>query len=99
MEKAHEICLEMFAQRGYKVIEKDDEQILAVKKNGNQVCAFMVNIPKFNGIYISNYFYNDNYINQTQKELVVYYTGVSNKCRIKVTYLDYFNKVIIECVK
>ncbi len=55
MEKAHEICLEMFNQRGYKVIEKDDEQILAVKKNGNQVCAFMVNIPKFNVERIQEY--------------------------------------------
>ena len=48
MEKAYEICLEMFEQRGYKIIEKDSEQILATKKNGKQVCAFMSNVPKFN---------------------------------------------------
>jgi len=58
------------------------------------------NLPKFNGIYISNYFYNENYAKyQTQKELVVYYTGVTNKCRIKVTYIDLFSKVMVECSK
>ena len=52
------------------------------------------NLPKFNGNYISNYTFNDDFINKTQKELVVYYIGVTNKCRIKVTYLDFFEKVI-----
>jgi len=86
-------------------IETWSETSLGVNPN-DKLIYFMdtsnvqiTNIPKFNGIYISNYFYNDNYLNQTQKKLVVYYTGVSNKCRIKVTYLDYFTKVIIECVK
>ena len=57
------------------------------------------NLPKLNGTYISNYVFNDNYVNQTQKELVVYYIGVTTKCHIKVTYLDFFNKVIIKRVK
>ena len=57
------------------------------------------NLPKLNGTYITNYVFNDNYVNQTQKELVVYYIGVTNKCHIKVTYLDYFTKVIIKRVK
>ena len=57
------------------------------------------NLPKFNGKYISNYTFNDNFINKTQKELVVYYIGVTNKCRIKVTYFDFFEKVSIECAK
>jgi hypothetical protein len=57
------------------------------------------NLPKFNGKYISNYTFNDNFINKTQRKLVVYYTGVTNKCRVKVTYLDFFEKVIIECAK
>lgn len=57
------------------------------------------NLPKFNGNYISNYTFNDDFINKTQKELVVYYIGVTNKCRIKVTYLDFFEKVIIRCAK
>jgi hypothetical protein len=57
------------------------------------------NLPKFNGNYISNYTFNDDFINKTQKELVVYYIGVTNKCRIKVTYLDFFEKVIIRCGK
>jgi len=57
------------------------------------------NLPKFNGKYISNYIFNDNFIDKTQKELVVYYIGVTNKCRIKVTYLDFYEKVSIECAK
>ena len=57
------------------------------------------NLPKLNGTYITNYVFNDNYVNQTQKELVVYYIGVTNKCHIKVTYLDFFTKVIIKRVK
>ena len=57
------------------------------------------NLPKLNGTYITNYVFNDNYVNQTQKELVVYYIGVTNKCHIKVTYLDFFTNVIIKRVK
>lgn len=57
------------------------------------------NLPKFNGKYISNYTLNDNFINKTQKELVVYYVGLTNKCRIKITYFDFYSKVSIECAK
>jgi hypothetical protein len=57
------------------------------------------NLHKLNGTYVANYVFNDNYVNGVQKELVVYYIGVSNKCRIKVTYLDFFSKVIIKRVK
>jgi DNA-directed RNA polymerase I, II, and III subunit RPABC1 len=55
MEKAYQTCLEMFEQRGYNIIEKDEEQILALKKNGKQVCAFMANTPKFNVERIQEY--------------------------------------------
>ena len=57
------------------------------------------NLSKLNGSYITDYVLNDNYVNQTQKEIVVYYIGVTNKCRIRVTYLDFFSKIIINCVK
>ena len=57
------------------------------------------NLCKLNGTYISTYVYNDNYVNGTQTKLVVYYIGVTNKYRIKVTYLDNFSKVIIKRVK
>ena len=56
------------------------------------------NLCKLNGTYISTYVYNDNLINEIQKELVVYYIGLTNKYRIKVTYLDNFSKVIIKRV-
>ena len=57
------------------------------------------NLCKLNGTYISTYVYNDNYVNGTQTKLVVYFIGVNNKYRIKVTYLDNFTKVIIKRVK
>ena len=57
------------------------------------------NLCKLNGTYISTYVYDDNYVNGTQTKLVVYFIGVNNKYRIKVTYLDNFTKVIIKRVK
>jgi hypothetical protein len=56
------------------------------------------NLDKLNGTYITNYIFNDNYENGTQKELVVYYIGVTNEYRIKVTFIDFFSKVKIQCV-
>jgi DNA-directed RNA polymerase subunit H (RpoH/RPB5) len=49
MDKAFQTCLEMFNQRGYEVVEYDDERILAIKEDGTQVCAFLtVSNNKFN---------------------------------------------------
>lgn len=48
MQKAKETILEMFQQRGYKIIDDDDTQILAEKEDGNQICAFF-DIIKYNG--------------------------------------------------
>jgi DNA-directed RNA polymerase I, II, and III subunit RPABC1 len=55
METAYKICLEMFSQRGYDIIEEEDEQILANKKDGNQVIAFISQSPKFNVEKIQEY--------------------------------------------
>ena len=44
MENAYNTCIEMFEQRGYKIVEKDDERILAIKEDGNQLCAFFSRI-------------------------------------------------------
>jgi len=49
MDKAYETCIEMFEQRDYEIVEKDDERILAIKPDGNQVCAFFTRTrTKFN---------------------------------------------------
>lgn len=46
---AYSTCLEMFIQRGYSIIEKDDERILALKEDGKQICAFINKLTsKFN---------------------------------------------------
>jgi DNA-directed RNA polymerase I, II, and III subunit RPABC1 len=41
IEKAYKVCEEMFEQRGYNIVEKDDERILAIKEDGKQICAFI----------------------------------------------------------
>ena len=57
------------------------------------------NLNKLNGTYLSTYLYSDEFLSKTPNELVVYYIGVTNKHCIKVTYLDFFSKVIIKRVK
>jgi hypothetical protein len=57
------------------------------------------NLPKLNGKYISDYSFNDDFVNKKQKELVIYHIGVTNKCRIKTTYYDFFTKVSVEFAK
>ena len=59
----------------------------------------ITNCPKFNGKYISDYTFTDNYLNKKEKRLVVYYSELKGKRHLKVTYVDYWNEAIIECVK
>jgi DNA-directed RNA polymerase I, II, and III subunit RPABC1 len=48
-QKAYDTCEEMFVQRGYNIVEKDDERILAIKEDGKQICAFISKtVSKFN---------------------------------------------------
>ncbi len=49
-----------------------------------------------NGTFITNYVFNDNFLNGNTKELVVYYIGADNKKRIKVTYLNSFDEVKVQ---
>lgn len=45
MHKAYYTCLEMFLERGYTITSQDDEDhdcIEAVKSDGSQVCAFLI---------------------------------------------------------
>jgi len=57
------------------------------------------NLGKLNGTYITNYVVNEDFINNKEKKLVVYYIGVTNKCRIKVTYFDSWDGAMVECEK
>ncbi len=57
------------------------------------------NLSKLNGTYTSTYLYNDEFLSKTPNEIVVYYIGLDNKHRLKVTYLDNFTKVIIKRIK
>jgi hypothetical protein len=41
--KAYEICEEMFEQRGYDIVEKDDERILAIVK----IIQHIIGIPMY----------------------------------------------------
>jgi DNA-directed RNA polymerase I, II, and III subunit RPABC1 len=40
-QKAYDICEEIFIQRGYRIDEKNEECILASKKNEQQICGFI----------------------------------------------------------
>lgn len=54
--RAYQIVEEMFQERGYKIIEQDDERILANKDSKNQICAFIPKImTKFNVEKIQEY--------------------------------------------
>lgn len=55
MERAYETCVELCEQRGYEIIEQDDDRILANKKCGNQICIFLANNHKFNIERIEEY--------------------------------------------
>ncbi len=54
--RAYQIVEEMFQERGYEIIEQDDERILANKDSQNQICAFIPKImSKFNVEKIQEY--------------------------------------------
>lgn len=59
MEKAYETCIEMIEQRGYEIIDQDEERILASRetksKKEDQICVFLTNTPKFNVESIQEY--------------------------------------------
>ena len=55
MEKAYEICVEMIKQRGYKIVDSDNERILSVKPDNSQMCVFVVPSHKFNVETIQEY--------------------------------------------
>ena len=59
----------------------------------------IINCPKFNGKYFSDYIYDDNYINKKEKRLVVYYSELKGSRQIKVTWFNNFDSVIIVSAK
>jgi DNA-directed RNA polymerase I, II, and III subunit RPABC1 len=48
MERAYNTCLEMLEQRNYEIINKEEDQIVALKPDGNQVIVFLSDSLKFN---------------------------------------------------
>jgi DNA-directed RNA polymerase I, II, and III subunit RPABC1 len=55
MEKAYETCIEMIEQRGYKIVDRDDERILATKPDRTHMCVFVAPSHKFNVESIQEY--------------------------------------------
>lgn len=47
-QKAFDTCLEMIQQRGYKILDTDEDRILAMKPNKTQMCVFITTACKFN---------------------------------------------------
>jgi hypothetical protein len=87
------------------IIESWVDNYLGINKTNNlkyYLCTTNLqiqNLGKLNGTYITNYVYNEDFINKKQKKLVVYYVGVTNKCRIKVTHIDNWDEIMVECEK
>ena len=48
MEKALNVCKEMFEQRGYTDIEVVDDRLNAIKPDGKSVCVFLTLNMKLN---------------------------------------------------
>lgn len=48
MERAYNTCLEMIEQRKYEIINKEEDQIVALKPDGNQIIVFLSDSLKFN---------------------------------------------------
>ena len=48
MKRAYNTCLEMLGQRNYEIINKEEDQIVALKPDGNQVIVFLSDSLKFN---------------------------------------------------
>ena len=48
MERAYNTCLEMMEQRNYEIINKEEDQIVALKPDGNQIIVFLSDSLKFN---------------------------------------------------
>ena len=55
MEKAYEICIEMINQRGYTIVDRDEERILATKPDKTHMCVFVAPSHKFNVESIQEY--------------------------------------------
>lgn len=55
MEKAYETCVEMIEHRGYKIVDRDEERILATKPDGTHMCVFVAPSHKFNVESIQEY--------------------------------------------
>ena len=63
MEKAFNTCIEMLEQRGYMILDQDDERILGMRENKiskkeEQICVFFTNNNKFNVESIQEYISN-----------------------------------------
>ena len=77
MDKAYQICIEIFQQREYKITEQDDNSITATKPNGETICAFTTNTPKFNINSAQEYI---GYMNERdiKHSIIIYKDGVTS---------------------
>jgi DNA-directed RNA polymerases I, II, and III subunit RPABC1 len=71
MERAYEICMEMIEQRDYKILDRDEERILAIKPNGEQMCVFVAPSHKFNVETIQEYISMMKKMNLTHSIVVI----------------------------
>lgn len=55
MEIVYKTCVEMLNQRGYEIIEEEEDRITAIKQDGCHICVFITNMPKLDVNRIKEY--------------------------------------------
>lgn len=86
MEKAYSICSEMLVQRGYIIVEHEDNKIIANKNDGEPFAAFFCESKKFNVEKLKEFM---SYMNQINiKHSIIVYSGIIT---------SYVNKIIETC--
>lgn len=91
MKCAYNTCLEMLEQRNYEIINKEEDQIVAVKPDGIQVIVFLSDSLKFNVKNIQMYI---NIMNEMQifhaiivyKETITAFTKKAIEQSLEMTF-------------
>ena len=76
MERAYATCLEMLQQRGYEILDQEDNRIMALKPCGEQIAVFLIEMPKFNVKCMGEYISIMNEL-EVRHAIIVYKDGVT----------------------
>lgn len=92
MERALQVCLQMFEQREYTNINHDEYKIEAIKPDGRSIMAFMADINKFNVNRVQEYIAFMNELN-IHHGVIVYKDNVTSMAK---KIVDSSQDIVIE---